>query len=86
MGSFPIPLLESLNAEHSDASKNQYSSLQDSFLGFHSDSNDNIWNLSNWSNISQPNGFDFLTVYDYSDEAYSSTTGPKQVVPLDGRL
>ena len=67
MGSFPIPLLESLNAEHSDASKNQYSSLQDSFLGFHSDSNDNIWNLSNWSNISQPNGFDFLTVYDYSD-------------------
>ncbi|MDP6235544.1 MAG: TIGR03790 family protein, partial [Candidatus Poseidoniaceae archaeon] len=59
--------MESLNPEHSDASKNQYSRLKDSFLGFHSDSNDNIWNLSNWSNISQPNGFDFLTVYDYSD-------------------
>ena len=66
-GSFSLPVLESLKIDDSGDSGNTYTRLSETFVGFHSDSNDNIWNESNWSNVSQPNGFDFLAVYDYSD-------------------
>ena len=66
-GSFSLPVLESLKIDDSGDSGNNYTRLSETFVGFHSDSNDNIWNESNWSNVSQPNGFDFLAVYDYSD-------------------
>lgn len=41
--------------------------LEQIFNGFHTSSDDEIWNQSPWQDIAIPQGFDLLTVIDYSD-------------------
>ena len=41
--------------------------LNDAFVGFSSEEGADFWNQTPWSTRAQPEGFDFLTVYDYSD-------------------
>lgn len=41
--------------------------LEEAFVGFSTEPNQSVWNQSPWSAIAMPQGFDFLSVYDYSD-------------------
>lgn len=41
--------------------------LEEVFLGFTAESESSVWNQTNWPQIAVPGGFDFLSVYDYSD-------------------
>lgn len=53
-----------------DSSKNipiEKTALSEAFAGFSSEGGVDFWNQTPWSIRAQPDGFDFLTVYDYSD-------------------
>lgn len=51
----------------SDPDSLEKSHLKDAFVGFTSENSTDLWNQTPWSSQAQPHGFDFLTVYDYSD-------------------
>ncbi|DAC46922.1 MAG TPA: hypothetical protein D7H93_01660, partial [Candidatus Poseidoniales archaeon] len=42
-------------------------SLEDAFVGFSINDDQDIWNQTPMPSIAMPQGFDFLSVYDYSD-------------------
>ena len=42
-------------------------SLEDAFVGFSTNAAEDIWNQTPLPSIAMPQGFDFLSVYDYSD-------------------
>lgn len=67
LGSLSSPLLEQSNHHSSDTTNNGAASLSEVFSGFFSASNGDIWNQTPWLDVARPNGFDFLTMYDYSD-------------------
>ena len=41
--------------------------LEDAFIGFSTDASHDVWNQTPWPSVAVPGGFDFLSVYDYSD-------------------
>ena len=67
IGSASSPLLTHSITGDSTVGSNHSRPLHDAFTGFFSDSIDDVWNQTPWFDIAQPGGFDFLTVYDYSD-------------------
>ena len=67
IGSASSPLLTHSITGDSTVDSNHPRPLHDAFTGFFSDSIDDVWNQTPWFDIAQPGGFDFLTVYDYSD-------------------
>ncbi len=67
LGSASSPLLEHAKDDSETAETKPSHTLRDAFAGFFSDSSDEMWNQTPWFDVAQPHGFDFLTVYDYSD-------------------
>ena len=66
-GNLAAPLVE-LN--RSDSTENQSvgkTLFNDAFVGFTSENSTDFWNQTPWASQARPLGFDFLTVYDYSD-------------------
>ena len=41
--------------------------LEEAFIGFSTESPTSVWNQTPWPSVAVPGGFDFLSVYDYSD-------------------
>ena len=41
--------------------------LEDAFIGFSTGASHDVWNQTPWPSVAVPGGFDFLSVYDYSD-------------------
>ena len=50
-----------------DIEKSAPERLEEVFVGFTAESESSVWNETNWPQNAMPGGFDFLSVYDYSD-------------------
>jgi uncharacterized protein (TIGR03790 family) len=61
-----VPFMPSPEATSAHAS-HPTSLLEDAFVGFTTEGQLNAWNQAPWPSMAVPNGFDFLSVYDYSD-------------------
>ena len=66
-GNLAAPLLEGSRSDSSDSDSIEKTLFKDAFVGFTSENSTDFWNQTPWSSQAQPDGFDFLTVYDYSD-------------------
>lgn len=67
LSSLTSPLLEGYTSHGKRSDSVEKTALDDVFIGFTSEDITGIWNQTPWVSIAQPAGFDFLTVYDYSD-------------------
>ncbi len=61
------PFLEGDISKSSSEDSSEKTSLSEVFTGFSSEGGIDFWNQTPWVTRAQPAGFDFLTVYDYSD-------------------
>ena len=66
-GNLAAPLLEANRSESSESTFSENTLFHDAFFGFTSENSTDFWNQTPWPSKAQPDGFDFLTVYDYSD-------------------
>jgi uncharacterized protein (TIGR03790 family) len=63
-----VPMLDNVvNGEIELVDEENPWTLKQAFNGFHASTDDEIWNQTPWQNIAIPDGFDLLTVIDYSD-------------------
>ena len=67
LSSLATPFLEGDTSDSSTSKSEGKRALRDAFAGFSSEEGVDFWNQTPWSTRAQPAGFDFLTVYDYSD-------------------
>jgi len=67
LSSLATPFLEGGTYASSDNNILEKTALSDAFVGFSSEEGVDFWNQTPWSTRARPEGFDFLTVYDYSD-------------------
>ncbi len=67
LSSLVTPFLEGDRYDSSVNNSVETMALSEVFTGFSSEEGEDFWNQTPWSNRAQPEGFDFLTVYDYSD-------------------
>ena len=67
LSSLATPVLEGHSEPSSGHSLIEQAALSELFVGFSGQEGADFWNQTPWSAIAQPEGFDFLTVYDYSD-------------------
>ncbi|MFQ3317119.1 MAG: hypothetical protein ACI8T6_000543, partial [Candidatus Poseidoniaceae archaeon] len=67
LSSLATPFLEGGTYASSDNNPLEKTALSEAFVGFSSDEGVDFWNQTPWSTRARPEGFDFLTVYDYSD-------------------
>ena len=67
LSSLATPVLEGHSEPSSGHSLIEQATLSELFVGFSGQEGADFWNQTPWSTIAQPEGFDFLTVYDYSD-------------------
>tara|TARA_Y100000766_G_scaffold264070_1_gene256618 strand:+ start:38756 stop:44014 length:5259 start_codon:yes stop_codon:yes gene_type:complete len=66
-GSFAVPLLENNSSASSESKISVKTLYSDAFVGFTGEHSTDFWNQTPWPSQAKPEGFDFLTVYDYSD-------------------
>ena len=67
LSSLATPFLEGGISTSSSEDSSEKTSLSEVFTGFSSEGGIDFWNQTPWVTRAQPAGFDFLTVYDYSD-------------------
>ena len=67
LSSLGAPFIEGHSQVPSDHSLIEQAPLSELFVGFSSEGGADFWNQTPWSSRAQPEGSDFLTVYDYSD-------------------
>jgi len=67
LSSLATPFIEGDNSVSSSNDSMEKTTLSDVFTGFTSEGGADFWNQTPWATRAQPAGFDFLTVYDYSD-------------------
>ena len=67
LSSLATPFLEGHSQDSSEQSLIEQATLSDLFVGFSNEDGADFWNQTPWSTRAQPEGFDFRTVYDYSD-------------------
>ena len=67
LSSLGTPFLDGLTQDSSEHTFTEQAALSELFAGFSSEDEADFWNQTPWSSRAQPEGFDFLTVYDYSD-------------------
>ena len=67
LGNLATPLIEVHRSKNAEPNSLEKTLLDEAFIGFSGENSTDFWNQTPWSSIAQPQGFDFLTVYDYSD-------------------
>tara|TARA_B100001093_G_scaffold154979_2_gene147656 strand:- start:3795 stop:9044 length:5250 start_codon:yes stop_codon:yes gene_type:complete len=67
LGNLATPLIEVNRLKNAEPNSLGKTLLDEAFIGFTGENSTDFWNQTPWSSIAQPQGFDFLTVYDYSD-------------------
>ena len=67
LSSLATPFIEGNGHDSQMSGSVENLSLSEAFIGFSSGEEVDFWNQTPWVDRAQPDGFDFLTVYDYSD-------------------